>query len=101
VFKVGVADDIFHGEYQHVTMIIDLLHPTDNTERMNFGMEYGFFNKMFLRGGYRLNSDLGEWSFGAGINQTLLGVKGTIDYAYTDYGEIMGGVNRISVAFGF
>ena len=48
-----------------------------------------------------MNSDLGEWSFGAGLRQSLLGVDGSIDYAYGDFGEIMGGVNRFTVSFGF
>ena len=101
VFKVGLADDIFHINSQRLTLAIDLIHPTDNTERMNFGLEYGFLNLLFLRCGYRLNSDLGEWSFGAGLKQKLIGVDGSVDYAYADYGAILGGVNRISVSFGF
>ncbi|MCU0644117.1 MAG: PorV/PorQ family protein [bacterium] len=100
-FKVGLADDLFHSENQRLTLAIDLVHPTDNTERMNFGMEYGFFDWLFLRGGYRLNADLGNWSFGAGLKQSLIGVNGSVDYSFTDYGEIMGGVNRFSVSFGF
>ena len=100
-FKVGLADDLINFENQRLTLAIDLVHPTDNTERVNFGMEYGFFDWLFLRGGYRLNADLGNWSFGAGLKQSLIGVNGSIDYSFTDYGEIMGGVNRLSVSFGF
>ncbi|MDZ7401462.1 MAG: PorV/PorQ family protein [candidate division KSB1 bacterium] len=100
-FKVGLADDLIHFEDQRLTLAIDLVHPTDNTERMNFGLEYGFFNWLFLRGGYRLNADLGNWSFGAGLQQSLIGVNGSIDYSFSDYGQIMGGVNRLTVTFGF
>ena len=101
VFKVGLADDLMHTKNQRLTLAIDLVHPTDNTERMNFGMEYGIFNSVFLRGGYRLNSDLGAWSFGAGLKQSLIGVQGSLDYSYTDFGEILGGVNRFTLSFGF
>jgi hypothetical protein len=101
VFKVGLADDLINIEHQRLTLAIDLVHPTDNTERMNFGMEYSFFDWLFLRGGYRLNADLGNWSFGAGLKQSLIGVNGSVDYSYTDFGEIMGGVNRFTVSFGF
>lgn len=101
VFKVGLADDLLNFEDQRLTLAIDLVHPTDNTERMNFGMEYGFFDWLFLRCGYRFNADLGNWSFGAGLKQSLIGVNGSVDYSFTDYGEIMGGVNRLSVSFGF
>ena len=101
MFKVGLSDDVIHGNMNRLTVAVDLVHPTDNTERMNFGLEYAFYDRIFLRGGYRANSDLGEWSFGAGLRQSLLGVDGSIDYAYGDFGEIMGGVNRFTVSFGF
>jgi len=101
VFKVGLADDLINSPNQRLTLAIDLVHPTDNTERMNFGLEYGFFDWLFLRGGYRLNADLGNWSFGAGLRQSLIGVNGSIDYSFSDYGEIMAGVNRLSISFGF
>lgn len=101
IFKVGVADDLFHNDLQRLTLGFDLLHPTDNREHVNAGLEYGFLDKLFLRSGYRFGTDLGTWSFGAGLRQTLLGVTGVFDYAYSDFGEIMGGVNRLSVSFAF
>ncbi len=101
LFKLGLADDIVHTENNRLTLIVDLIHPTDNTERMSFGLEYGFFDWVFLRTGYRLNSDLGEWSFGGGLHQSIIGVNGSVDYSYTDFGDIMGAVNRFSVSFEF
>ena len=62
IFKVGLADDLFHMDNHRLTLAADLLHPTDNLERMNFGLEYGFYDQIFLRSGYRANSDLGNWS---------------------------------------
>lgn len=98
-FKIGLSDDLFRNDFNQLTLNIDLVHPTDNTERMNFGVEYGFFDSVFFRGGYRMNSDLGEFAFGAGVKQTLIGVTGRIDYSYSDYGDIFGAVNRLSVSF--
>ena len=39
IFKVGLAYDLIHFNNQRLTLATDLVHPTDNTERMNFGME--------------------------------------------------------------
>ena len=100
ILKVGIADDLIHGNMNRLTLELDLLHPTDNSERLSIGIEYAFYERIFLRSGYRVNFDLGEWSVGAGIRQTLLGVDGSIDYSFTDFGEIFGGVHRISIAFG-
>ncbi|MBC7188023.1 MAG: PorV/PorQ family protein [Calditrichaeota bacterium] len=101
IFRIGLADDLLHTAAHRLTLAVDLLHPTDNRERVHFGMEYGLFGSLFLRGGYRSNSDLGAWSFGAGLRQELLGVDGAIDYSYADYGPIMGGVSSFTISFGF
>ena len=101
IFKVGISDNLITSTLQSLRLGIDLVHPTDNTERMNFGLEYGFAESVFIRSGYRMNSDLGKWSFGAGLAQNFMGIRGRVDYAYTDYGEIMGGVNRITFILGF
>ena len=101
IFRIGLADDLFHIAANRLTLAVDLLHPTDNRERVHVGLEYGLLNSFFLRGGYRTNSDLGAWSFGAGLRHGLLGVNSAIDYSYADYGPIMGGVSSFTVTFGF
>ncbi|MDW7682319.1 MAG: PorV/PorQ family protein [bacterium] len=101
IFKIGMADDLFYTESHKLMLAIDLLHPTDNIERVNCGLEYGLFQKAFIRAGYRINSDIGDWSFGVGLRQKLIGVDGAIDYGYSDYGEILGGVNRITMSLQF
>ncbi|MDZ7337448.1 MAG: PorV/PorQ family protein [candidate division KSB1 bacterium] len=101
LFRIGLADDLFHTRANQLTVAVDLLHPTDNRERVNVGLEYGFMETLFVRGGYRGNSDLGAWSFGAGVRHELFGVAGSLDYSYADYGPIMGGVNTFSFTFGF
>ncbi len=101
IFRIGLADDLIHTEFGRMTVAFDLLHPTDNRERVNLGLECGLFEALFVRGGYRGNSDLGAWSFGAGLRHQLLGLAGALDYSYADYGPIMGGVSTFSVSFGF
>lgn len=101
IFKVGVSDDVFHTDFSHLTITVDLLHPTDNNERMNFGLEWALMDLFFLRGGYRLESDLGNWSFGGGVRQKILGMSGSLDYSFSEYGQIMGGVNRLTLTLGF
>ncbi len=101
IFRIGLADAVFRTSAHGLTVAVDLLHPTDNRERVCVGMEYTLLNSFFLRGGYRTNSDLGAWSFGVGLRHELLGVSGTLDYSYADYGPIMGGVSGFTVTFGF
>lgn len=101
IFKVGVADDLFHTQNHWLTLAIDLVHPTDNVEHLNAGLEYTFYDWLFLRSGYRFNYDLGKYSFGAGLKQKLIGIQSTLDYSFTDYGDIMGSINQLSISFGF
>lgn len=56
-------------------------------DEMKFGLEYGFMNMFFVRGGYDLllkNSDqaIKGLSAGAGINYSSDGIGMTFDYAY-------------------
>jgi len=90
-FRIGVAADIVQGSNHRVTTSFDALHPNDNSESANFGMEYAFQDLVFLRGGYRQAfaeiSDDGGWTLGAGL-QYELGAAGPIinfDYVYQQY----------------
>ena len=59
-FKVGLAmnlfslmEDQFDGTMHNLTVSVDAVHPRDYTERMHFGLEYGFKK---IRGSKRLLS---------------------------------------------
>ena len=51
-FVVGIAYDIFEDEDKFLTFAVDLLHPNDNVEKLNFGAEFRLFNMLSLRTGY-------------------------------------------------
>jgi len=57
IFRVGVSVNPIVTENQTVTLAIDALHPNNNSESVNAGIQYGLkiatFGKLFLRGGYR------------------------------------------------
>ena len=125
-FAVGIAYDIFEDEDKFLTAAIDLLHPNDNVEKLNFGAEFKIFNMLSLRAGYvspfnimgkgdeeienRDQSD--EYSlemknytqsFSAGLGfQIDIPNLGNIslDYAYTDFG-VLDWVHRSSLLINF
>lgn len=99
LFRMGLADHLISNEQLQLTASVDLVHPTDNNEWVNWGMEITFLNSLALRGGYRLNTDEGEFSLGAGIvSPSLAGFRPKIDYAYSSYGDIFGAIHRFTVA---
>jgi hypothetical protein len=99
-FQLGVAMDLVQTESNRLTVAVDAIHPIDNTESMNTGIEYGFNNNFFLRVGYQnlfLRDSEEGLTAGAGVQTGLLGnVTVGFDYAYADFGRLQN-AHRFSV----
>ena len=104
IFRVGIAMDILRGKHNRLTMAADALHPNNNNESVNIGMEYGFNDLFFLRFGYKslfLEDSEQGLTAGAGINYNLNRVVSLrADYAYADFG-ILNNTQRISFGIEF
>lgn len=92
-FQFGLAVDAITSGEHILTIEADALHPADNYESMNVGVEYGFMQTVFVRGGYQslfLTDGEGGLSVGAGVLAKLFGdeIKGRFDYAFTDFGRL-------------
>ncbi|MDA3861862.1 MAG: PorV/PorQ family protein [Melioribacteraceae bacterium] len=79
---------------------VDAEHPRDNEELIRFGGEYTFNNSFVLRGGYITNSDIGNFSFGAGIKVEQDGIKFGFDYTYS-ISEYFKDIQRVGVNMSF
>ena len=104
LFRVGLAMDVFKSGSNHLTIAMDAAHPNDNTEYMNFGMEYTINNWLFIRSGYKnifmLDSEEGL-TLGAGLNYKInRAVLMKIDYSYQDFGRLIN-AQRLSLALEF
>ena len=95
-FQVGIGFDIYQADFIKIRGGIDAVHPNDNDERVLFGTEFSFFDRFFLRGGYRYNYDDENFTFGAGVNIPISNAAVYFDYAYSVY-DILPSVHRISV----
>lgn len=76
----------------------DVIHPNDNPEHYSLGMEYGFMDIFFLRGGYIFNTDEEGLTMGTGVYFDFGSSQISFDYAYSDFG-IFNSVNIFSVNF--
>lgn len=108
VFRLGVSVNPIVTERQKLTLSIDGLHPNNNSESVNMGMQYtgilSAVGKVFLRGGYKAlfmeDSQYGL-SLGGGVIINFFGNRAIkIDYAYRDIG-IFGNVNSYSISLSF
>jgi hypothetical protein len=95
-FQVGIGFDVFNYQFVKMKGAVDVTHPNDNKERAHMGAELAFFDRFFVRGGYKINYQDQNFALGAGVN-LLWGANAVkFDYAYSVY-DILPSVHRISL----
>ncbi len=92
-FRFGAAIDLINEGSNKLIAAIDMVHPNDNVEQYNIGLEYAFDNMVFLRAGYKISSYEGGLSGGIGFKMNMI----ILDYALTNLGNL-GITNRLSLA---
>ncbi len=100
VFQLGGAMTVFAWQQHRVLTSLQLNHPVDNSENIKLGMEYGFMGMLFVRGGYKINTDEDRWAFGGGVRVPWRGFAVSADYSYTDFG-ILSTTHRVSLGIAF
>lgn len=113
-FRFGIAYDLVEAHNpdkdSRLTAALDITHPSDINETVNFGLEYGLANVFFLRGGYVLNTDdsyqkeIG-WATGlcAGLGahtKPSHGLSVGVDYTF-QYFEYLKPTHRLQLTVGF
>ena len=108
VFRVGIAYDLFNTARNRLTLATEALHPNNNYEYVNAGLQYKLslwrdFEFKF-RGGYKtlfLKDSIQGLALGLGMKFSLRGVSTMrLDYAYSDMGEL-GKVNSYTISLLF
>ena len=93
LFQFGVSTNVMKSDNYRWTVAVDALHPSDNYESVNIGVELSFEEYFFLRSGYQslfLDQAEGGFSFGIGAaSKTITGNLGLrFDYAYRNMGRL-------------
>ncbi|MBP7461759.1 MAG: PorV/PorQ family protein [Candidatus Delongbacteria bacterium] len=104
MFRVGIATNLLQTMPQHsLWLAVDAMHPNDNSECVNVGMEYGLKDMFFMRGGYKAafqtNSEQ-EWTAGGGIKVTIRGFRTSFDYAYQSFGRLEN-IQKMTLVVGY
>ncbi len=103
-FRFGASYKINFSETQSLLLVSDVLHPSNNSESLNLGMEYSAFNTIQLRGGYESifeRDSISGLSLGVGIHQRIQNTMMIyFDYGWVDWGAFSS-VNRFSLGIGF
>lgn len=106
-FKLGIALDVIGAEEaffingnHRVTLAFDGIHPNDGEEKFQLGFEYGLYDMLFLRGGYKYKYDTQKFTAGAGMKFTIGAREFVVDYAYVDM-DVLDSTHRMSLGIGF
>lgn len=98
--RFGAKTTVIQEDMHLVSAVFQIGRPNDADEQYNVGLEYTFHELLSLRGGYKFNYDIEDWSGGMGVSLTGLGLKGTVDYAYSHY-KFLPGTHMFSLELGF
>ena len=103
-FQFGVSFKPIETRMHSLLIAVDALHPSSNYESINIGGEYGFQDRVFLRGGYESlflkDTEVGL-NAGLGINQILFtGVLAKLSYSYKSAGRL-GDIHSLAVELKF
>ncbi len=92
IFRVGLSTDLLREENNRITVAVDAIHPNDNTEYINSGVEYSFAEIVSLRAGWKSAYERGGeqgLTLGAGVQYSLSSIMNfLVDYAYQDFGRL-------------
>ncbi len=108
IFRIGTSVNLIYNDFHQFTVTGDALHPNNNGESVNIGVQYVLkmpsVGKIYLRSGYKAlfmdNSEYGP-SFGFGVTTHMLYNTGiSFEYAYRDIG-ILRNSNSYSIRINF
>jgi len=97
---VGHADNFIHSTDNRFTFAMDGNHPNDDSEKLNFGIEYGWKETIFARFGYGLGYDLANFTYGGGLKFKISGSNFLFDYALAPYQEL-GNIHYFTIGLSF
>jgi len=84
--RIGVAGELVRTPRTRITWAVDALHPNDNAEYVNLGMEVGLLGDMVMfRVGYNelfLQDSARSYTAGAGLHYRLGVMDFVLDYAF-------------------
>ena len=105
LFRVGLGGFIIDQEKLDVLFAFDAVHPNDNYEYINIGIETNVNNMFSLRAGYPgigKKDAIEGLSFGVGVKYSIMNSSNnlSVDYTSSDFGPL-GIVQRVSLGFNY
>ena len=105
LFRVGIGGNIINKEKLSVLFAIDAVHPNDNYEYLNLGLETNINNMFSIRAGYPgigKKDAIEGLSLGFGVKYPIMKTSNVlvVDDSSADFGPL-GIVQRVSIGFNY
>lgn len=104
-FRVGLAYDLNLSMNNRLTMALDAVHPSNNSEYVNIGTEYAWNDIVFIRGGYKalFQEDSREsFTVGGGLQYYIKDIgKIIVDYSYAYFDVLDEDIPTFAFSFSF
>jgi len=91
IFRAGIVMDLMRNDIMSLILAVDALHPNNNYESVNLGLEYELMRKFFLRAGRKslfLEETEEGLSMGFGLKIPLRGMRVNMDYGFEYFGRL-------------
>jgi len=98
IFRAGISKDVLNSKMHKLTLAGDAIHPNNNYEYVNLGMEYTFMgigsfragqSYLFLEEGDTSEELKNQFTIGAGLNYKIpRGPRIQLDYVIRDFGVL-------------
>jgi hypothetical protein len=104
-FRAGISTVLNKHSHLPLLLAVEFYEPADNVRSINVGGEWGFYDKVFLRGGYNsIFEDDTErgLTLGGGLKVGLprSTLKVILDYSYEDFG-LFQNTQKLAMAISF
>ncbi len=89
--NIGASYYILKNYLSHHSLLasIDMKNILLNVDKeYNFGIEYSIYNKIYLRGGYKIGCDLGNLTHGAGVKWPFFLFELRLDYVFINFSDL-------------
>ena len=98
-FDIGAAMEVYgtQDDPTYLTLSFESAYFVDYEQRWQVGGELWLANAIALRGGYKFNHDVEDFSLGAGFKTTFGERSVAVDVSYTNGGRLLSAPLRFSV----
>jgi hypothetical protein len=91
MFRAGMVVDVLRTDIMSFILAVDALHPNNNYESVNVGLEYELMRKFFLRMGRKalfLEDTEEGFTLGFGLHVPMRTMKVKMDYGFEYFGRL-------------